>query len=103
MYAHIAIIVFYQYIAQPYDMVQSFAECKLNKLQVNEHEHFVNVFLAYLCFLAPGMKLSKVEKQQQRKEKTRAKGNSESGMDKDALCSKVEPSSCSAVQGDVSL
>ncbi|XP_036426346.1 D-aminoacyl-tRNA deacylase 1 [Colossoma macropomum] len=46
--------------------------------------------------------LSKLEKQQQRKEKTRPKGNSESGREKGALRSKADPNASSGAEGDVS-
>lgn len=46
--------------------------------------------------------LSKMEKQQQRKEKARPKGTSESGRDKGSLRSKPDPSGSSGAEGDVS-
>lgn len=46
--------------------------------------------------------LSKQEKQQQRKEKTRLKGPSESGRDKGAPRSKQDPNASSGAEGDVS-
>ncbi|XP_060945279.1 D-aminoacyl-tRNA deacylase 1 [Limanda limanda] len=46
--------------------------------------------------------LSKQEKQQQRKEKTRSKGPSESGRDKSALRSRQDPNASSGAEGDVS-
>ncbi|XP_060775128.1 D-aminoacyl-tRNA deacylase 1 isoform X2 [Neoarius graeffei] len=46
--------------------------------------------------------LSKLEKQQQRKEKTRRKGNSESSMDRGALHSNVDPSASSGAEGELS-
>ncbi|XP_037830495.1 D-aminoacyl-tRNA deacylase 1 isoform X1 [Kryptolebias marmoratus] len=46
--------------------------------------------------------LSKQEKQQQRKEKTRSKGPSESGRDRGAPRSKQDPSASSGAEGDVS-
>lgn len=58
-------------------------------MHMNKHEYSVNVFLfyvhIYVFFLGPVIKLAKLEKQQQRKEKTRPKDNSESGMDKGVL------------------
>lgn len=46
--------------------------------------------------------LSKQEKQQQRKEKARSKGLSESGREKGASRSKADPSASSGAEGDVS-
>ncbi|XP_029004630.1 D-aminoacyl-tRNA deacylase 1 [Betta splendens] len=46
--------------------------------------------------------LSKLEKQQQRKEKTRSKGPSESGRDKGALRPRPDPNASSGAEGDVS-
>ncbi|KAA0713340.1 D-aminoacyl-tRNA deacylase 1 [Triplophysa tibetana] len=46
--------------------------------------------------------LSKQEKQQQRKEKTRSKGPSESSREKGGLLSKADPSASSGAEGDVS-
>ncbi|XP_034044238.1 D-aminoacyl-tRNA deacylase 1 [Thalassophryne amazonica] len=46
--------------------------------------------------------LSKQEKQQQRKEKTRSKGPSESGRDKGTLRSRQDPCASSGAEGDVS-
>ncbi|XP_073808924.1 D-aminoacyl-tRNA deacylase 1 isoform X1 [Danio rerio] len=46
--------------------------------------------------------LSKQEKQQQRKEKTRSKGPSDSSREKAAQRSKVDPSASSGAEGDVS-
>ncbi|XP_026868997.1 D-aminoacyl-tRNA deacylase 1 [Electrophorus electricus] len=46
--------------------------------------------------------LSKLEKQQQRKEKTRSKGSSESGREKVALRCKADPNASSGAEGDVS-
>ncbi|XP_053274591.1 D-aminoacyl-tRNA deacylase 1 [Pleuronectes platessa] len=46
--------------------------------------------------------LSKQEKQQQRKEKTRSKGPSESGREKSALRSRQDPNASSGAEGDVS-
>ncbi|XP_026159070.1 D-aminoacyl-tRNA deacylase 1 [Mastacembelus armatus] len=46
--------------------------------------------------------LSKQEKQQQRKEKTRSKGPSESGREKGALRSRQDPNASSGAEGDVS-
>ncbi|XP_043912936.1 D-aminoacyl-tRNA deacylase 1 [Protopterus annectens] len=46
--------------------------------------------------------LLKLEKQQQRKEKTRARGPSESGREKNAPRSKDDPSASSGAEGDVS-
>ncbi|KAG9277858.1 D-aminoacyl-tRNA deacylase 1 [Astyanax mexicanus] len=46
--------------------------------------------------------LAKLEKQQQRKEKTRSKGNLESGREKGALRSKAESNASSGAEGDVS-
>ncbi|XP_008420595.1 D-aminoacyl-tRNA deacylase 1 [Poecilia reticulata] len=46
--------------------------------------------------------LSKLEKQQLRKEKTRSKGSSESGREKSSLRSRPDPSASSGADGDVS-
>lgn len=46
--------------------------------------------------------LLKMEKQQQRKEKTRARGPSESGRERNAPRSKDDPSASSGAEGDVS-
>ncbi|XP_018606190.1 D-aminoacyl-tRNA deacylase 1 [Scleropages formosus] len=46
--------------------------------------------------------LAKLEKQQQRKEKTRPKATSESGREKAASRPKVDPSASSGAEGDVS-
>ncbi|AWP06245.1 D-tyrosyl-tRNA(Tyr) deacylase [Scophthalmus maximus] len=46
--------------------------------------------------------LSKQEKQQQRKEKTRSKGPSESGREKGAQRSRQDPNASSGAEGDVS-
>lgn len=46
--------------------------------------------------------LSKQEKQQQRKEKTRSKGPSESSREKGALRSRQDPNASSGADGDVS-
>ncbi|XP_028273917.1 D-aminoacyl-tRNA deacylase 1 [Parambassis ranga] len=46
--------------------------------------------------------LSKLEKQQQRKEKTRSKGPSESGREKSAPRSRQDPNASSGAEGDVS-
>ncbi|KAL6455878.1 hypothetical protein MHYP_G00357290 [Metynnis hypsauchen] len=46
--------------------------------------------------------LLKLEKQQQRKEKTRPKGSSESGREKGALRSKADSNASSGAEGDVS-
>ncbi|XP_029367035.1 D-aminoacyl-tRNA deacylase 1 [Echeneis naucrates] len=46
--------------------------------------------------------LTKQEKQQQRKEKTRTKGPSESGRDKGTLRSRQDPNASSGAEGDVS-
>lgn len=46
--------------------------------------------------------VSKQEKQQQRKEKTRSKGPSESGREKGALRSRQEANASSGAEGDVS-
>ncbi|XP_029950012.1 D-aminoacyl-tRNA deacylase 1 [Salarias fasciatus] len=46
--------------------------------------------------------LSKQEKQQQRKEKTRSKGPSESGREKGASRSRQDPNASSGAEGDVS-
>lgn len=54
--------------------------------------------LSRLCSL----QLSKQEKQQQRKEKTRTKGPSESGRDKGTLRSRQDPNASSGAEGDVS-
>lgn len=56
----------------------------------------------YVCFLGSVFKLSKLEKQQQRKEKTRAKVNSECVKDRGALPSKVGPSASSGAEGELS-
>lgn len=48
------------------------------------------------------IKLSKLEKQQQRMEKTRTKGNSDTGKDKGSLHSKVGPSGSSGAEGELS-
>lgn len=47
-------------------------------------------------------KLSKQEKQQQRKEKTRSKGPSESGKEKGLVRSRPDPNASSGAEGDVS-
>lgn len=62
--------------------------------------HFFFYVVVYVCFLGSVFKLSKLQKQQQRKEKTRPKGNSESGKDEGVLHSKVGPSACSEAVGE---
>lgn len=58
--------------------------------------------IKYLFSCALYVKLSKLEKQQQRKEKTRSKGSSESGREKGVARSKVDHSASSGAEGDVS-
>lgn len=55
-----------------------------------------------MIYFGSVFKLSKLEKQQQRKEKTRRKGNSESNTDRGALHSNVDPSASSGAEGELS-
>lgn len=64
--------------------------------------NWVTNFYYFICFPGPVFKLSKLEKQQQRKEKTRTKGNSESSKDRGALHSKVNTSVSDEAEGELS-
>lgn len=61
---------------------------------------FVMMNQAFLFFVFP--QLSKQEKQQQRKEKTRSKGPSESSREKGTQRYRQDPNASSGAEGDVS-
>ncbi|KAK3557141.1 hypothetical protein QTP70_024733 [Hemibagrus guttatus] len=62
----------------------------------------VTIYLESPATRIDDKQLAKLEKQQQRKEKTRTKCNSVSSKDKDALHSKVDPSASSEAEGELS-
>uniref|UniRef100_A0A3Q2NZL1 D-aminoacyl-tRNA deacylase n=1 Tax=Fundulus heteroclitus TaxID=8078 RepID=A0A3Q2NZL1_FUNHE len=73
------------------------------RMQVNiQNDGPVTVELTSPAGPSDPKQLLKLEKQQQRKEKTRSKGPSESGREKGSLRSRQDPSASSGAEGDVS-